>query len=170
MSDSNNSSSRLNNNNLSHLLLPDPLPLSVTQITITTGAGTSSQIASVTAIGTEIESALNARGLKETGTESEIRGMRNALKRRESRTDLVHPLPHNFRVPVWIYLVYRSVLSKSFSPTTRFEQVTTRPPSKPATFYTPWTRPDECFGSSQSPIWTGFFHRIDHQLNITLAF
>jgi len=49
---------------------------------ITVGVGTS-QIATVTAIGTEIENALSARGPKETETENEIRGTQNALKQRE---------------------------------------------------------------------------------------
>ena len=121
MSDNSSNSNRRNNNSLSRLLLPDLPPLLVTRIAITTGVGTSSQIATVTAIGTEIENVLNARDLKETETENEIREMQSGLKQRESRTDLVHPLSHNFRVLVWIYLVYRSVLSESFASSTRFE-------------------------------------------------
>ena len=81
-SNNNSSSSRCNNSLLRHPLLLDPLPLPDTQIAITAGAGTS-RIVTVSAIGTEIESALNARGLKETETENEIRGTQNALKQRE---------------------------------------------------------------------------------------
>jgi hypothetical protein len=71
-SSSSNNNNRRSNNNLSHHLLPDPLPLPVTRIAITPGVGTPSQIVTVTAIGTEIEIVLNARGLKEAETENEI--------------------------------------------------------------------------------------------------
>jgi len=42
-----------------------------------------SQIATATAIGTEIENALSARGPKETETENEIRETQNGLRQTE---------------------------------------------------------------------------------------
>ena len=66
------------------------------------GLGTS-LIATVTAIGTEIESALNARGPKETETENEIRGTPNALRLRDRGIELVHSLSHNV-LPLCVHL------------------------------------------------------------------
>ena len=78
----NNSNSNRVNNRLNHLLPLDLLPLPVTKIAITAGVGMS-RIATVTEIGTGIESALNARDLKETETGNEIRGKPSALKQRD---------------------------------------------------------------------------------------
>ena len=132
-------------------LLPRRDPLLDTQVATVNGIGVSQIMPMFSR--TEMES-MCTRDLNKTGT----RGMRNVLKQREKKRDLVRSLPNDVIPRLHSdSIIYRSA--------TWSDRVTTWILSRSDVFC---ARPHKSFGSHRSSVWAGGFHSVNHQLSITI--